>query len=179
MNEEWDELYNTSWYWWDDSTNSDQHFHQIWIDNKESLGKKYDLALQKGLDGIGIWSLGLDGAKPDFWELIDEKILNPVSIENDEILVSDYILQNNYPNPFNPSTNISCYLPKKGYAELIIYNITGEQVITLLSRELNAGWHKVNWGAENKFGRKVSSGVYIYQLSHEGTILRNKMMLIK
>lgn len=65
----WEDLSQTPWYRWHDGT----RWHQVWFDNAASLGLKYDLAAEYDLQGVGMWALGYDGARPELWNLIDEK----------------------------------------------------------------------------------------------------------
>lgn len=77
---------------------------------------------------------------------------------------SDYKLENNYPNPFNPSTNIEFSVAKSGNVVLEIYNILGQKVKTLVNEKLDAGKYRVAWGADDNAGNGVSAGVYLYRL---------------
>ena len=83
-------------------------------------------------------------------------------------------LNQNYPNPFNPSTKISFSLESAGKTTLTIYNILGQKVATLLSQELSAGNHEVNFNASN-----LSSGVYLYRLDSGDFTAVKKMMIMK
>ncbi|MEW5799089.1 MAG: FlgD immunoglobulin-like domain containing protein [Bacteroidota bacterium] len=90
-----------------------------------------------------------------------------------------YALQQNYPNPFNPTTTIEYQLPQAGFVELKVYDITGREVVTLMSQVQNAGSYRVLWNGNDTYGNKVSSGVYLYRLS-AGTFTQiKKMMLLK
>lgn len=85
-----------------------------------------------------------------------------------------YALYNNYPNPFNPTTNISFNLPQSEFVELSVYNVLGQKVATILSQQMTAGTHSVSFNARN-----LASGVYIYQI-RAGSFVQNKtMMLVK
>ncbi len=82
------------------------------------------------------------------------------SIENtNNSLPQKFSLYQNYPNPFNPSTTIEFSLPNSEYVELIVYNILGKEVTTLVSNKLNTGNHTYQFD-----GRNLASGVYYYQL---------------
>jgi hypothetical protein len=94
----------------------------------------------------------------------------------------------NYPNPFRPaaagsrsaSTTINFALPQAGLAEIIIYNLKGQKIKTLLSEQQPAGEHSVSWDGKNSVGQAVASGVYLYQLQVDGqSVARQKMMLVK
>ena len=65
----WDSKSQTSWFRWQEGT----QWNQIWFDDIQSLGKKYDLAIAKNLGGVGMWALGYDGDKQDLWNLINYK----------------------------------------------------------------------------------------------------------
>lgn len=85
-----------------------------------------------------------------------------------------YVLHNNYPNPFNPTTNISFSLPANEFVELSVYNVLGQKVATVLNQQMTAGTHSVSFNA-----RGLASGVYIYQI-RAGSFVQNKtMMLVK
>lgn len=87
---------------------------------------------------------------------------------------NDFVLFNNYPNPFNPSTNISFNLPSSEFVELNVYNVLGQRVATILNQQMTAGTHTVAFNARN-----LASGVYIYQI-RAGSFVQNKtMMLVK
>lgn len=85
-----------------------------------------------------------------------------------------YQLYNNFPNPFNPSTKISYFLPRRGYVRLRIFNILGQHVETLVNEEKNGGNYSVQWEPNN-----VSSGVYFYRLEINGVSLTRKMLYLK
>jgi len=85
-----------------------------------------------------------------------------------------YGLSQNYPNPFNPSTKINYQLPKAGYVSLIIYDILGRQILTLVNEFKSEGKYSANFNAN-----KLASGVYIYQLRSNNFISTKKMILTK
>ena len=85
-----------------------------------------------------------------------------VNISNIE--PSSFKLHQNYPNPFNPSTKIRFDLPKSTQAKLIIYDILGREVTTLVNEKLNAGSYIVDWPAPTGNGSSYPSGVYFYRL---------------
>ena len=77
-------------------------------------------------------------------------------------------LQNNYPNPFNPTTTISFSLQNNSNVKLSIYNIKGQKVKQLLINQLSAGEHSVVWDGRDSNGKRVSSGIYFYKLNVNG-----------
>ncbi len=74
-------------------------------------------------------------------------------------------LEQNFPNPFNPSTTITYSLPTGCQVKLQVFDILGQEVATLVDKHIEAGIHKVTWNGKDKTGRTVSSGIYIYRIS--------------
>jgi predicted GH43/DUF377 family glycosyl hydrolase len=91
-----------------------------------------------------------------------------------ENLPNGYMLQQNYPNPFNPTTHIEFSIPNSEFVTLKIYNIMGQEVMTLVSKKLAAGTYSYKWNAAN-----LASGVYLYKLKAEGYVDIHKMILMK
>lgn len=104
-------------------------------------------------------------------------IYNPngvVSIENNISKIKNFKLSPNYPNPFNPITNITFNITKSSHARLGIFDLNGKNVESLLNSSLSPGEYKVQWNAAN-----YSSGVYYYRLTTENFSETKKMILIK
>ncbi|MFH1851945.1 MAG: Ig-like domain-containing protein [Candidatus Neomarinimicrobiota bacterium] len=91
----------------------------------------------------------------------------------------EYSLAANYPNPFNPVTNISFTIPEAGQISLAVYDISGRLVRTLVRHDLTAGQHHVEWDGTNNNGELQASGVYFYRLSGDDVNLSRRMTLIK
>ncbi len=87
---------------------------------------------------------------------------------------SNYSLSQNYPNPLNPSTIISFSLPYKNFVTLKVYNLLGEEVASLISKEMEAGNYSFNFQSEN-----LPSGIYLYTLSAGKFKDTKKMILLK
>ena len=92
---------------------------------------------------------------------------------------TEFALAQNYPNPFNPTTRISYQLPRDTRVTLKIYNLKGEEVLTLVDGYRAAGRYEVEWNAQNNFGRRVASGVYLYKLQGEGVSEVRRMTLLQ
>ena len=90
-----------------------------------------------------------------------------------------YALHQNYPNPFNPTTTISFSLRDPGHARLMVYNVLGQAVTTLVDEHIVAGEHEVTWHGNNDDGNSVSSGIYFYRLEIADYTETRKMMLLK
>ncbi len=79
-----------------------------------------------------------------------------------------FSLKQNYPNPFNPTTSIEFSLPVAADVQLVIYNILGQQVASLINDQRSAGSHSVLWNANDSNGMRISSGIYFYMLKASG-----------
>ena len=90
-----------------------------------------------------------------------------------------YSLNQNFPNPFNPSTRISFSVPKDGNVNLSVFNLNGRKVKELINRNINAGIHTATWNGINSDGKPVSSGVYLYIIKNDSFSAMKKMILIK
>ena len=85
----------------------------------------------------------------------------------------------NFPNPFNPITEIRYAVPEKSDVTLIIYNINGQEVIRWRREGIKAGYYKQVWQGTNNNGVKVASGLYIYRLEAGNFVQSKKMLLLK
>lgn len=85
----------------------------------------------------------------------------------------------NYPNPFNPSTNIDLGLPIAATVRLDVINMLGQKVKTLVDGVMGAGMHTVSWDGTSESGQPVSSGVYFYRLQTDTFSETKKMVLMK
>ena len=88
-------------------------------------------------------------------------------------------LNPSYPNPFNPNTKISFDLPKSSKVKLQIVDINGRGIANLLSNSLNSGTYNVNWNGTSDSGVNMSSGIYFIILNVDGSILTQKLSLIR
>jgi len=83
-------------------------------------------------------------------------------------------MKQNYPNPFNPTTTIAFTLPVRSDVSLVVYNILGQGVETLVDETLEAGEHQVVWDSNHN-----PSGIYFYRLTYKNEVLTKKMTLLK
>jgi hypothetical protein len=98
---------------------------------------------------------------------------------NGELLPEVFALHQNYPNPFNPVTTLRYDLPENGHVNIIIYDMLGKQVKTLVNKAQDAGYKSVIWDATNDYGKPVSAGIYLYQIQAGEYISTKKMVLLK
>ncbi len=103
------------------------------------------------------------------------------SINNNTVAPNNFSLYQNYPNPFNPTTTIKYSVGGQGMAnvKLIIYNILGQRVKTLVSDTKSPGQYSVLWNGRNDSGVEVSSGVYLYLLKVKNFVETKKMIFLK
>jgi len=105
----------------------------------------------------------IDGITPD----TDDEISKPV------------LTLTNYPNPFNPETEIKFALAKDSEVELSIYNLKGQKVKTLIDQYLIKGNHSAKWNGIDSSGFPTSSGIYFLNLKHDEGVKYKKMILLK
>jgi hypothetical protein len=91
----------------------------------------------------------------------------------------EFQLNQNYPNPFNPTTMITFALPKNAFVSVKVYDMLGREVKTLLSDEMSAGIHAVEWRGDDNGGVRASSGTYLYRITADDFVSTKKMILMK
>jgi hypothetical protein len=102
-----------------------------------------------------------------------------VSNDNEISLPNRFALKGNYPNPFNPSTNIAYSIDMRANVNIKIFSLLGEEIATLYSGNVVPGTHEVKWNGVDNAGNAVASGVYIYRVEADKQALTGKMMLLK
>ncbi|HMU65412.1 MAG TPA: T9SS type A sorting domain-containing protein, partial [Nitrosomonas sp.] len=88
----------------------------------------------------------------------------------------DFNLYQNFPNPFNPITKIKYAVGSRQYITLKVYDVLGNEIVTLVNEVQQAGEYEIEFNAEKY---SLSSGVYFYKLKTEGGELSRKMILLK
>jgi hypothetical protein len=88
-------------------------------------------------------------------------------------------LSRNYPNPFNPSTDIDFALPSAQHVTLDVYNVLGQHVRTLINGDLEAGEYSSIWNGRDESGASAPSGIYFYKLTAGSFTDTRKMLMIK
>ncbi len=102
----------------------------------------------------------------------------PTGINESSITVNDFKLFQNYPNPFNPSTKIKYSVPSSADVKLSVYNLLGNEIITLVDKKQNAGNYEIEFNPSS-IQNGLSSGVYFYRLKVDELISTKKMILLK
>ena len=101
------------------------------------------------------------------------------SIEKNDNNQISFRLNQNYPNPFNPTTTISFQVAKTEHIKVEIFNLLGENILTLYDEELQPGLYNAIWKGKNKNDNVVSSGVYFYRMSSEHFSATKKMIFLR
>ena len=102
-----------------------------------------------------------------------------LKVPNINVPANNFTLKDNYPNPFNPLTTISYELLTDGIVNIVIYDLIGKKIKTLVSGFQTAGSKNVNWNATNNQGQSVSAGVYLYSIEAGDFRETQKMILLK
>ena len=108
-----------------------------------------------------------------FWDVYKQNAITKVEKE-DETIPTSFKLEQNFPNPFNPSTIIKFGVPERSSVVIKIFDILGGEVMTLINEEMEAGWYSREFNAPN-----YSSGIYIYRMQAGTYVNTRKMILIK
>ncbi len=104
---------------------------------------------------------------------------NAVETSPTEALREVVTLEQNEPNPFNPSTTITYALPQAAEVELTIFDVMGRRVRTLVQQHQQAGRYVVTWDGRNEQGQILSSGMFFYQLRAGSFMQTRKMALVR
>ncbi|MDR3627604.1 MAG: T9SS type A sorting domain-containing protein [Ignavibacteriaceae bacterium] len=147
---------------------------------------KYSLDVQVPTDKAYI---GMETRLHIYSQFVGTVYFDDLTIENlgpndavnnqNKILPAQFAVFQNYPNPFNPTTTISYSLPKAISVKVIVYDVLGREVKTLVNTDQKAGIQQVIWNGDNNMGRKVSSGIYMYKVSAGEQVQVKKMIMLK
>ena len=122
----------------------------------------------------------IDSGEVIFNESVEELILNKVkSSPVFSELPTEFTLHQNYPNPFNAVTTIKYELPVDSYITIKIFNMRGQKITELVSRNRTAGYYEVKWDGRNMNGQSVASGVYIFSIKAGDFSSVKKMLILK
>ena len=105
-------------------------------------------------------------------------IIGTLSTE-ENLIPNEFALHQNFPNPFNPTTTIRYELPNEEDVSIVIFDVVGRKIRSLINQNQSAGYHRIQWDAKNDLGEPVSAGMYIY-IFHAGDHRSvKKMVLLK
>ncbi len=138
----------------------------VWI----TLGRELPDTRSFVYDGASTWTM----STREFQFRAITGVYEPVGVNDESGIPVKFELKQNYPNPFNPTTKIKYALPKDEFVTLKVYNSLGQEVKTLVSQNVSAGYHTIDFDASN-----LASGMYIYRIKAGNFVSIKKMMLLK
>lgn len=100
-------------------------------------------------------------------------------VQDESAIVKEFRLGQNYPNPFNPATTITYQLTANDNVKLVVYNLLGAEIRTLVNEQQSPGVHSITWDGTNQLGQSVTSGMYFYRLQSGGRFEVRRMTLLK
>jgi hypothetical protein len=95
------------------------------------------------------------------------------------LIPTEFALEHNFPNPFNPETTLRYAIPNAGQVTLSIYNVLGQEVVQLVNAEQMPGFYNISWNGKDALGHTVASGVYLYRIQAGDFHQTHKMLLLK
>jgi hypothetical protein len=155
-------------------------FHYIFNPDKmAALALQYpEFGSRLFFAGFGLEAIGNDS--DDYYSLaqllqnIEAWFSGPLSVNLPTTTVKDFALNQNYPNPFNPSTRISYRLSRSSTVKLVVYDISGRLIMTLVNEPQNSGSYSIEFNSS-----QLASGIYFYRLETEHFTRTRSMVLIK
>jgi hypothetical protein len=129
-----------------------------WLDNEVENGRTYSYSLI---------AVDVNGQREELGTV-------EASPNANAVVVTEYALHQNFPNPFNPSTTITFDLVESGNVTLQVFNLMGQEVATLVNGNLSSGRHTIDFNAAS-----LPSGLYLYKLEANGFSAEKKMLLMK
>jgi hypothetical protein len=132
-------------------------------------GVACQFTIYSGYNRYGCWGLTDDYTLPDrnYKMAVMRDMVGEYKTDEEDTTGTEnsaIILKQNFPNPFYPKTTIRYKLPADGNISLIIYNLAGRKVLSLVDSYKAAGSHEVNWDGKDSRGNRLASGIYIYRI---------------
>ncbi|MBW7888283.1 MAG: T9SS type A sorting domain-containing protein [Bacteroidetes bacterium] len=176
---------NITYTWSANISGGSLPFSYQWSYNGSNVGtgSTYSRTLRYNGAGGGYtqWTLGLTVTDVLNHQAISTKLITEYNSgefykygPSQQQMPKEFLLAQNVPNPFNPSTTISYILPEDGFVSLKIYNTLGNEIATLVNDYKAAGLYSVNWDARN-----LSNGLYFYRMQTGNISITKKMVLTK
>lgn len=164
--------------------------HPFWIKTVQSTGSGN--AYNNGVTGNGVqqgdlvFTVPADAPDQLYYNCEfhvnmtgDITVNTTVSVSGTDPLPRTFSLQQNFPNPFNPVTTIQYRIPARAPVELIIYDLSGKRLRTLVNTVQEVGVQTAFWDGKNEQGQVVAAGVYVYHLQVGGNVESRRMTLLK
>jgi len=162
------EYNQTNYYWLEAETGSLEFIFEF-----EFLDNNYDIEELQ-------FEINFSSLHTDMLHILNFSLpTQQVTPNSEDILLVNNLSMSNYPNPFNPETTISFYLPEDSEVSLDIFNIKGQLVKRIANNIFTKGNHQVLWKGTNEQNQKVTSGIYMYKLQTNNSRLVEKMILSK
>jgi len=176
---------------------------KVWLNGEEVFAKsrtsrtlttqQVPISLHKGMNPVMVKVRNLFGTAglamvagdedgdtlPGVRYLLEPRVPPTAVTEEESALPAGFALGNNYPNPFNPETMIPYSLPGRMPVALVVYDVRGAKVRTLVDQVLPGGHHLTRWDGQDDGGRSVASGVYLYRLAISGAEQTGRMVLVR
>ena len=177
-------------YWTDNSTalnffvisqtpTVDSDYHTFALVSEQWVSVDIPLTTFPNVDLTDVFQFKVEGNGTIYWDNF-YFYSNPVGVDNrSETLPQGFALEQNFPNPFNPSTTIRYELPEEAMVNVTIYDMMGRQVSRLVSSRQTAGYKSLQWNATNNSGQPISAGLYIYTIQAGEFSQTRKMVLLK
>jgi dienelactone hydrolase len=152
---------------------SDEQFNNLVLRASEIIDTTYSIQLQNGKYFWKVKSY-TSSSTYTFSNVMSFVVNIPTDVNSEKDTPFEFYLEQNFPNPLNPSTTIKYSIPKSSQVSLKIFNMLGEELETLVNEEKTVGTYEVNWNAAN-----LPSGVYFYRLQAGNFVQTKKMILMK
>ena len=174
---------------WEESSDEDFSHYRIFRDMNENFDISEDNFI--GENEIAEWYDSLSTLGSYFYKVTavdinenESSSSDPINVELlslEELLGAPelFSVHQNYPNPFNPITTFRYDLPENTHVQIIIYDMIGRKVKTLVDQFQDSGYKYAVWDATNDYGKPVSGGIYLYQVNVGSNISTKKMVLLK
>jgi len=153
---------------------------KVAVDNTVEIGARFIISFDRSSEFLNMISDSSGYMTAEPYTVDGVIIIDPYNdMGIDQPVPVDFILDGNYPNPFNASTNIGFSIKQPGHVLLEVYDILGKRVAVLFDSYVSSGTYNVVWNGVSDNNRPLSSGVYFYRLTSEGISLTKKMSLVK
>ena len=180
-------LYNNVW---NNIPNNFGYFQDdIFIESCISLDPLFvdanngDFRLRRGSPCISAgdpsYPLDSDGTIADMGALPSLHYPSAANETRENPTLTSYKLYQNYPNPFNPETTIEYQVPQQSQVKIVVINMLGQKIKTLVDQNHQPGIFQIKWNGRNELGKSVPSGIYFYSLISSGSTQIRKMSLLK
>jgi len=104
--------------------------------------------------------------------------LTTMENDDDRLIPEEYSISDNYPNPFNPSTQMEFSLPVSSDISFTVYSLTGVEIYSYSQKAVSMGKYKITWNGRDSYGRSLPSGVYLYEFRAGDQFRQTKKMTL-